>query len=469
MPIHGLRLANVGPFDDAGFEFDEQVNVLVGPNNCGKSCMLTALAHVAAYPTAFDVGFLRSGKARFELRYGATLSGGRTLSGLLPIAEEVLMREGRVQPVADMLRELGFSSFVPAVRWSSGFRSKGPTANGEAAQAAHIRTMSPRQRHHAQHLMVVHRGHSRGFPELARRGGPVEGSASLVGDGAIVQAVIDLDYRSYRHKKSGMRLLIDSIGSLASEITQGFAIEFTGVAEDEDGLFPKFSTPDGELPLNCLSQGTQSIIQWLGHLLLGYAQYYDYPPKLEEHPAILIIDEIDAHLHPSWQRRIIPTLTRHFPKLQLFCSTHSPLMLAGLKAGQVQLLRRNEKTGKVEVSRNETDIVGWSADEILRSFLDVESPTDLQTVQDLERLHELRGKKRLTAKQKEELEQLRHKVGQNLLGGPIAGEMARLKELLAEAASRVTVTAAPKARKKTKKATRRSKTKRSSKTGARAK
>ena len=56
----------------------------------------------------------------------------------------------------------------------------------------------------------------------------------------------------------------------------------------------------------------------------------------------MIVDEIDAHLHPSWQRRILPTLTRNFPNLQIFCSTHSPMMLAGLKAGQVQLLRRDE-------------------------------------------------------------------------------------------------------------------------------
>ena len=108
------------------------------------------------------------------------------------------------------------------------------------------------------------------------------------------------------------------------------------------------------MPLNVLSQGTQSIIQMLAHLLIGYAEYYDYPVDLEDKPGILIIDEIDAHLHPSWQRRIIPTLTKHFPELQIFCSTHSPLMLAGSKEGQVQLLTRDDH-GKVVVSKNETD------------------------------------------------------------------------------------------------------------------
>ena len=57
-------------------------------------------------------------------------------------------------------------------------------------------------------------------------------------------------------------------------------------------------------------------------------------PDLTEKPGILIVDEIDVHLHPSWQRRIIPALTKNFPNLQIFCSTHSPLMLAGLGEGR---------------------------------------------------------------------------------------------------------------------------------------
>ena len=113
-----------------------------------------------------------------------------------------------------------------------------------------------------------------------------------------------------------MRNVVEKVTSLASEITDGFPIKFRGVEDDDGGLYPEFSTPDGDLPLNVLSQGTQSIIQCLAHFLFGYAEYYDFPPDLEEKPGILIIDEIDAHLHPSWQRRIIPTLTKHFPNLQ---------------------------------------------------------------------------------------------------------------------------------------------------------
>ena len=148
-----------------------------------------------------------------------------------------------------------------------------------------------------------------------------------------------------------------------------------------------------------------------------------------------MIDEIDAHLHPSWQRRIIPTLLRHFPRLQIFCSTHSPLMLAGLKAGQVQLLRRGDD-GKVSVSTNESDIAGWSADEILRNFLEVPTPTDMATAAHVSRLEELRHKEELTTDESDELEVLRRVVGSELLRGPSSAQVEQFADELRRARGR---------------------------------
>ncbi|MCH7813831.1 MAG: AAA family ATPase [Planctomycetes bacterium] len=263
------------------------------------------------------------------------------------------------------------------------------------------------------------------FAELADG----EMGASLIRDAQIVQEMIELDYRAYRQNKPAMRGIINQIASLASQITEGFPIRFVRIAEDERGLYPEFETPDGTVPLDVLSQGTQSLIQWIAGLLIGYAKHYDFPASLNDKPGILIVDEIDAHLHPSWQRRVIPAIAKHFPSLQIFCSTHSPLMLAGLKAGQIQLLTRNGKGG-VTVSRSETDIIGWSSDEIITNFLGVESATDLDTEQSLARLQELRDKKRLTAKQRGELESLRQTVNQRLLGRPAIDEVDQLAERL---------------------------------------
>jgi AAA domain, putative AbiEii toxin, Type IV TA system len=55
-------------------------------------------------------------------------------------------------------------------------------------------------------------------------------------------------------------------------------------------------------------------------------------------PGVVIIDEIDVHLHPRWQRTIGPWLTSHFPNLQFLVSTHSPLVCQGAINGTITRL-----------------------------------------------------------------------------------------------------------------------------------
>jgi hypothetical protein len=443
MPITRLRFTNVGPFDDVDFEFDSQVNVFTGPNNSGKSTALWVLGEIVVYPFIVPTKLLRGKEAtwRVDFQFGQETRG---FSGSIPVSQSKLTE------LEQTYEQIGYTTFVPALRYSTDFRSGGPSVLPDLdrgieetlellSQTAPALVRKSGLEEIRQGLRIARTSDS---PDLRKRSALFSSQPFLASDKAVIQKILDLDYKAYRRNDPAIRDIVERIAPIASEITEGFPIQFLGVAEDENGLFPQFRTPDGDIPINVLSQGTQSIIQWLAHLLIGYAEYYDYPPDLEERPGILIIDEIDASLHPSWQRRIIPTLISHFPNLQIFCSTHSPLMLAGLKQGQVQLLRRDGQ-GKVTVSRNETDIIGWSADEILRNLLDVPSPTDLETVKQVDRLQELRRKDSLTTEEAEELERLRHRVSQDLLGGPMAAELDRLAELLKDARAHVSTRSEP--------------------------
>lgn len=55
-------------------------------------------------------------------------------------------------------------------------------------------------------------------------------------------------------------------------------------------------------------------------------------------PGIVLIDEIELHLHPSWQQRILPDLQRTFPNVQFICSTHSPQVLSTVKQESIRLI-----------------------------------------------------------------------------------------------------------------------------------
>ena len=180
-----------------------------------------------------------------------------------------------------------------------------------------------------------------------------------------------------------------------------------------------------------LSSGTQGTLLWIWALALKMVHHYDWQEGWEKQPAILLIDEIENHLHPTWQRRVIPALLDHFPGLQIFATTHSPFVVAGCEAGQVHLLKRDEK-GHVTASTNTEDIIGWTADEISRTWMDVDEPTDLTTIERSDRLRQLRQKETLTAEEESELNNLRRQVNESLLsrGSPMEAQRERYADLM---------------------------------------
>ena len=433
MPVQKLHFTNLGPFDDIEFEFDEQVNILTGPNNSGKTTTLLVLAELLVYPFGVPSKLRRSPDCTWEMQI-RTEDGVETKSGSFPCTASEMI---------DLYKRIGYTCFVPAQRAHSDYRSPGPTSSHSAQTLA--RSMAGQAIETMPEILsvadpdMIRRSifeEARFLPpELRNRQRLLLSGASVVSDNAFIQKMIDLDYAAYRRNQANIRSAIESIASVASEITEGFPITFIEIAEDSQGLYPIFDTPYGILPFDTLSQGTQSIIHSIARLVLGYAEYYDFPANYEDKPGVIIIDEIDAHLHPAWQRRFIPALTNQFPKLQIFGSTHSPLMLAGLGPNQVQLLRR-EQTGAVNVTTNPTDVSGWTADEVLRNLLEISDPTDLNTSRDFERLQELESKAELTQIEDQDLHTLRRKLHDDMSRSPdfahIANFAAQLKQSLTD-------------------------------------
>ena len=187
-----------------------------------------------------------------------------------------------------------------------------------------------------------------------------------------------------------------------------------------------------------LSSGTQGTLLWIWALALKMAHHYDWQEGWEKKPAILLIDEIENHLHPTWQRRVIPALLDHFPNLQIFATTHSPFVVAGLKAGQVHLLNR-DANGVVTASTNTEDIIGWTADEILRTMMGVDDPTDDATAAAARELRQLRNEGPQDTLEAEEqrqqrIQELRQLVNRDLLaGGPREARRELFEQQFAEA------------------------------------
>ena len=441
MPIHKLSVTNVGPFDDITFEFDSQINVFIGPNNTGKSSVLWTLGDVTVYPFLFPNKMLHKGEvSTFNIQYTDDSGSICHHEGRLPVSlgSDYWTPELANEHVGH-LSKIGYSKFIPALRRSTDFISTGPTSSSQGVSydeyqslLNYLRLTSTIDTMPSPDVIDRQFLQSQEEPEFKKRLALLSMDPSLVSDETVIQRIIDLHYYSVVKSQIGFERIMGKICEVASAITVDFPVDFAGVEVDNRGFFPQFGTIDGLVPLNTLSQGTQSIIQWLAHLVISYAEYYDNAADFADMPGILIIDEIDAHLHPSWQRQIIPALISHFPKLQIFCSTHSPLMVAGLKAKQVQLLQRNENN-RVIVSRNEENIFGWTVDEILRHFLGISDPTDIKAEERLVRLQSLKLRQNLTSEEASELKELRRSVSQDLIRGPMSTQLDHFAEVMRQA------------------------------------
>lgn len=113
-----------------------------------------------------------------------------------------------------------------------------------------------------------------------------------------------------------------------------------------------------------LSDGYRAYLSWLGDLLRHLCTVTPSDKRLVDTPGLVVVDEVDLHLHPSWQRRILWDLSRIFPKLQFIVTSHSPILAASVPRENVLIVERTSD-GPAEVVWSDRDYYGRSMDEVL--------------------------------------------------------------------------------------------------------
>jgi hypothetical protein len=161
---------------------------------------------------------------------------------------------------------------------------------------------------------------------------------------------------------------------------------FTGRL-DRDGE-PLFRQQGVDLPLGALSDGYRAYLGLLGDLI--YHLHQSCPPrkggKLTDLPGLVLVDDIDLHLHPSWQREVVPKIARAFPRLQFVFTTHSPLVAGTLHPENIFLTDAG-RDGSSEVRQLTEPVHGLNADQVLTSsYFDLETTRAPGARRDLRRL-----------------------------------------------------------------------------------
>lgn len=123
----------------------------------------------------------------------------------------------------------------------------------------------------------------------------------------------------------------------------------------------------GRQPFNNLSDGQRCMLALVGDIAQKAATLNPHlgVDVLTEAVGVVLIDELDLHLHPKWQRRVIEDLRTTFPKLQFICTTHSPFLIQSLRSGEELLMLEGQPTAQ---------LADLSVEEIARGIQGVEKP-----------------------------------------------------------------------------------------------
>jgi len=218
-------------------------------------------------------------------------------------------------------------------------------------------------------------------------------------------------------KRKEIRNLLKSILNLTEE---------NNIHLESDGI--KVEGPwDSKMPLRDLADGYRSTFQWVTDFIGWAISFNPIYSKSKSIQGIVLIDAIEEHLHPRWQRTIVSQLKRIFPNVQFIAATHSPLVAAGTadyKQAHIvalELKERNEVEGELILNN---ELRGMRADQVLRShafrMMATASPN---SVSDLTKYYELSSKKKLSLKDKETVKKLKENIKKEISFGDTSFEV----------------------------------------------
>lgn len=331
MKIRQLEVSNFRGFESRTFELSEQFTVIIGDNATGKTAILDALAvGVGSLFLGFDEERSRSireddvRRVRYEL--GQTI----TLEPQYPVS---VCCQGIVAGHdITWLRSLN--------------QGGGRTTRQQATQIDNIsQTLQKKVRQGEDVLLplIVYYGTGRLWLQKKEKYvKPVKPGSRTLGyvdclDAASNQKLLLRWLKTKEiealQRGESMRVL-DAVKAAIAKCMEDWQSVTYDIGKDE---LLATSVDGRTLPFRMLSDGVRNMLAMVADIAYRTALLN---PQLEqqavsETPGIVLIDEIDLHLHPKWQRRVVEDLRQTFPAIQFIATTHSPFIIQSLRDGEL--------------------------------------------------------------------------------------------------------------------------------------
>ncbi len=344
MQLQRVRISNFRGLENVILSLDPQLTVLVGENGAGKTTALDALAillsHYVARLTKSASSASRISEA--DMRIGASearlgLSAEDESDGE-PISWSIVkqgQRERLLRPLSSELTGLGkFIRRIAARQTEGDDYLHGETAVIYYDQRRAILEIPQRKRAQIGHSPAL------AFGEGLERGG--------IDFRKLTYWFQERETDELRRQKADKTYIDPQLDAVRRAMTgaTGFRDPYYRIERPRGLTVRKRGI---ELHARQLSAGELAFMALAGDLARRLAILNRYADDPLTGRAIVLIDEVELHLHPRWQRKMLPWLLETFPACQFIVTTHSPQVLGEIRAKHIRVLRLNQE-GRLEVS-----------------------------------------------------------------------------------------------------------------------
>lgn len=347
--LKNIELVNFRRFTDSKFELNPRMNVFIGKNASGKTTVLEAVnvilgAYLASYkeyvPSRFVYNILDNDVRRKSMKPVKSVAMTSTIKQFPCTVSSTIQWDNRIVSCTRGLeKEGGRTKFI----------SKNPMRDNVLNWEKAIKAADGSDKNQIYPL-VLYLSSARLWNE--NRTGEMEKIPSRTD---AYQRCLDKKRSSqsaFEYIKLLMNLSVEENDGklLPSYETIMKAVRYSLQEELQPGQQIVFSSRYGEIAIkesdgtvidfSALSDGYRNVIKIVTDIATKMCILNPYlgEDALAKTPGVVVIDELDLSLHPTWQKRIVRILKELFPKIQFICATHSPFIIQSLEPGELFVL-----------------------------------------------------------------------------------------------------------------------------------
>jgi predicted ATP-binding protein involved in virulence len=180
------------------------------------------------------------------------------------------------------------------------------------------------------------------------------------------------DYENEQKARNNRAYVDIPLQSVRTAIMNMFEEEkFTGLRIERSPLSMVVNKGKTSLRIEQLSDGEKCTLALIGDLARRLALANPASGKPLEGAGVVLIDEIELHMHPKWQREILAKLKKTFPNIQFIITTHSPQVLGEIDS-DINVFSLKMKEGNLEYV-NVSPLKGWNSNYILEDYMETSS------------------------------------------------------------------------------------------------